>query len=140
MKKLLTLALGIVIITGAAMAQKNEMASISKPTTTLEKAKLPVFRWESMEFNFENIPHGQPVSKVFTFDNTGEAPLIISNVQSSCGCTVADYSKEAILPGKSGYVKLTYNAANKGAFNKVVTITANTEPNVVLLHVKGNVN
>ena len=76
---------------------------------------------------------------MFEFSNTRTAPLLISNVQNSCGCTVADYTKEAIAPRKKGYVKLTFNAANKGQFSKNVTLTANTIEGTHVLNIRGNV-
>ena len=75
----------------------------------------------------------------FKFTNTGDAPLVISSVQASCGCTVAEYSKEPIAPGAQGFVKATYNAAKVGVFTKSVTVNANAENNVVQLVIKGEV-
>jgi hypothetical protein len=61
----------------------------------------------------------------FTFKNTGKTPLLISNVQASCGCTTPDYTKEPIAPGKKGSITATYNAAAVGQFNKTITVTSN---------------
>lgn len=95
-----------------------------------------VFSWEKTEHDFGSIKKDVPVHHKFTFTNKGDAPLVISSVQASCGCTVTDYSTDPIAPGKSGYVKATFNAAQIGVFSKTVTVNANTgDP--VLLVIKG---
>lgn len=96
-----------------------------------------MFSWAQTVFDFGNIKANTPVSHVFKFKNQGDAPLVISSVQASCGCTVTDYSKDPIEAGGEGYVKATYNAAKVGTFNKTVTVNANTTDGVVLLTIKG---
>lgn len=98
-----------------------------------------VFNWSETAFDFGRIKLNVPVTHQFTFVNKGTAPLVISSVQASCGCTVTEYSKEAIAPGQSGFVKATYNAAKAGVFTKTVTINANTDDTTVLLTIKGEV-
>ena len=75
----------------------------------------------------------------FKFTNTGKAPLIITNVQASCGCTTPSWTKEEVMPGGSGFIKATYNAAAVGQFNKTITVTANIESGFVQLTIKGEV-
>ncbi|HLT74888.1 MAG TPA: DUF1573 domain-containing protein [Ohtaekwangia sp.] len=97
------------------------------------------FKWESLVHDFGTIKRNVPVSHKFTFTNNGDAPLVISSVQASCGCTVADYSKDPIPPGAEGYVSATYNAATVGTFNKTVTVNANIPEGAVKLSIKGQV-
>jgi hypothetical protein len=97
------------------------------------------FSWVQTVFDFGSIRQNVPVTHTFNFTNNGNEPLIISTVQASCGCTVTDYSKDPILPGGSGYVKATYNAAKTGVFNKTVTVNANTDGEAVTLTIKGTV-
>lgn len=97
------------------------------------------FKWEQTTHNFGKIAQRKPVSAVFVFTNTGSTPLVISNVKGSCGCTVTQYTKEAIAPGKTGNVKATFNAAAMGAFNKSVRVTANVEGGTETLFIKGEV-
>ena len=99
----------------------------------------PVFTWSEVEFDFGNIQMGTPVSHEFMFTNTGKTPLVISNVQTPCGCTVTEFSKDAVAPGAQGYVKATYNAAKVGKFNKVITVNANTDDGIVKLTIAGEV-
>ena len=89
--------------------------------------------------DFGKIKVNVPVSHEFRFTNSGDAPLVLSSVHASCGCTVTDYSKDPIAPGAEGYVKTTYNAAKVGVFTKTVTVTANAEESVVQLSIKGEV-
>ena len=77
----------------------------------------------------------------FVFTNTGDAPLIISNAQSTCGCTVADFPKEPIMPGKSGEISVKYNM-NPGPIRKTITVESNAvnvESGRVALKIKGEV-
>jgi hypothetical protein len=100
---------------------------------------MPAFAWTTTTHDFGKIRLNVPVTHEFRFTNTGDGPLIISSVQASCGCTVADYSKDPIAPGAEGYVKATYNAARPGVFSKTITVTANSEESVVKLIIKGEV-
>ena len=75
-------------------------------------------QWDSTDFDFGSIPQGEAVSHTFLFTNNGNEAIEISNVSTSCGCTVAEYSTEAIDSGKEGFVSLEYNAQKKGVFAK----------------------
>ena len=85
------------------------------------------------------IPLNVPKEIDFEFKNTGKTAVIITNVKASCGCTATDYTKEPIQPGKSAKVTATYNAANKGAFTKTVTVTTSAETTPKVLTLKGTV-
>lgn len=142
MKKQILMGIALLLITGMVSAQQNASTVVlasNATTNSKEVKKLPVFSWEHQTYDFAEIPQGKPVTTTFNYTNNGEIPLIISDVKTSCGCTVADYTKEAVLPGKTGYVKVTYSAASQGAFNKAVTVTANTETGSQVLFIKGKV-
>ncbi|MDR1584434.1 MAG: DUF1573 domain-containing protein [Prevotellaceae bacterium] len=80
------------------------------------------------------------VSYVFTFKNTGNAPLVIQNVETSCGCTSPEYTKEPVQPGKTGKVKATFDPTGRpNYFDKNLTVISNAENNRVILNIKGNV-
>jgi len=134
MKKVI-FTLFVLISTMATFAQVAQNSKTEKFV-----AKAPAFRWDKMTFDFGKIKLNVPATHEFYFINTGEAPLIISSVQASCGCTVAEYSKEPITPGQRGYVKATYNAAKPGVFNKTVTVNANTDDMAVQLTINGEVS
>ena len=94
--------------------------------------------WKSEEIDLGKIPQGKPVSVKFEFTNKGKEAVIISNVSTSCGCTVADYSKKPIGVNEKSTITATYNAAGLGAFTKAVTVSfANNETKV--LNIKGTV-
>ncbi|MCI9846244.1 DUF1573 domain-containing protein [Flavobacterium pectinovorum] len=95
--------------------------------------------WKTESVDVGQIPQGTPKAIVFEFKNTGKTAVVITNVQGSCGCTATDYTKEPILPGKSAKVTATYNAANKGAFTKTVTVTTSGETTPKILTLKGTV-
>jgi hypothetical protein len=76
-------------------------------------------------FDFGKIPQGKPVFHYFEVINSGKTPMVISNIQTSCGCTTPEWSKEPIAPGGSTKVKVGYNAASEGNFEKTITLTYN---------------
>jgi hypothetical protein len=82
-------------------------------------------KFESLEVNYGSIDKGADGVRVFKFTNPGQAPLIISNAQGSCGCTVPTYPKEPIMPGESGEIRVKYDTQRVGAFTKYVTLTTN---------------
>ena len=133
MKKLILAATFIFGVVFFAMSQATVSVESGTPTAMAK------FKWEKTTHDFGKIQQGKPVSIEFTFTNQGSSPLVISNVKGSCGCTVTQYTKEPIAPGKAGNVKATYNAAAMGAFNKSVRVTANVEGGTETLFIKGEV-
>lgn len=75
----------------------------------------------------------------FMFTNTGKEPLVLSNVRSSCGCTVPDWPRKPILPGKSEVIKVKYATNRLGKINKSVTVQSNASNATVVLRIAGNV-
>ena len=76
---------------------------------------------------------------VFTFTNTGKAPLVLTNVYSTCGCTVPSWPKDPIMPGKSNVIKVRYNTSRLGAIKRTITVESNATNNPIKLEIKGNV-
>lgn len=97
------------------------------------------FKFDKETHDFGTIPQGTAVSHEFKFTNSGNAPIILSEVVPSCGCSIADYSKTPIKPGDAGVIKATFNAAAKGPFTKSFTVKSNTKTPVKTLTVKGTV-
>src|SRR5690606_17405544 len=122
MKKLLFL-LSVVLVAFTANAQEKN---------TQEKAASngPVITFEESSKDFGDITQGDKVEHVFKLENTGKAPLVISNVAATCGCTVPSWPKEPIAPGKTAEIKVSFNSAGKmGKQNSVVRIYSNaSEP------------
>jgi len=97
-----------------------------EPQETPESTDVPQISLEETEFDFGEIHQGDKVEHVFTFTNTGNAPLVLNNVLTTCGCTAPEWPKEPIHPGESGEIKVMFNSSGKmGRQNKVITIQAN---------------
>ena len=97
-----------------------------------------------ISFKFETIDYGTIAVnsdgiRVFEFTNTGDAPLIINEVSSSCGCTIPKKPEAPILPGKTGEIQVKYNTALVGPIRKAVTVKSNAETPTKILSIKGMV-
>ncbi|PZU83110.1 MAG: hypothetical protein DI529_13170 [Chryseobacterium sp.] len=104
----------------------------SKPLTTIA--------FSETDHNFGDIKKGEKVEHVYEVTNTGTNPLIISNVKPGCGCTVPDYTKEPILPGKKGKITLHFDSTNfDGSVNKVADVFVNVEKAPVRLTFSANI-
>lgn len=118
----------------SSYAQKQTLNNLAN-----DPAK-PEFKFDVEEHNFGTIKQGDAVTYEFKFTNTGNEPIIISNAEGSCGCTVPVYPKQPILKGQQASIKVTFNSAGKsGMQDKTVTITSNAKQNPMVLHMKGNV-
>ncbi|MBC7914715.1 MAG: DUF1573 domain-containing protein [Pyrinomonadaceae bacterium] len=99
-----------------------------------------VITYKKNIFDFGVIAAGAKVSHEFVFTNTGTGPLIISNATATCGCTIPEYPKQPIAPGKEGVIKVIFDSAGKmGKQHKVITITSNTEPSISEVYLTGEV-
>ena len=91
-------------------------------------SNFPVLTFDKKEHDFGEIEAKTQVETVFTYKNTGKAPLVITDIKSTCGCTVPkDWSKEPLAPGASGEFTVKFNGSGKNKVTKTVTVTANTE-------------
>jgi len=99
----------------------------------------PVITWEATSIDYGTIQQGADGAREFTFTNTGNAPLIISNATGSCGCTVPVWPKEPILPGQKATIKVNYDTNRTGSFTKTVTVVSNAPNGTDVLQIKGNV-
>lgn len=105
-----------------------------------DPSTLGQFGFSEMEYDFGTINEGKVIEHLFKFTNEGQAPLVISNITASCGCTSPDWTKTPVKPGEEGFVKVVFNSTAKtGTQAPTVTIQANTNPNVTRLRLKGNV-
>lgn len=117
----------------------NRPTATTPTTTPVQKPEgpLPVLQWETTEHDFGTINEGEEVRKIYTFTNTGEAPLIIENVRPSCGCTAPSWTKTPVPVGGTGEVEVLFNSKGKpNAQNKTVTVIANTWPQNTTLRFK----
>ncbi|MGO1597357.1 MAG: DUF1573 domain-containing protein [Sphingobacterium sp.] len=95
------------------------------------------FKFEKETHDFGKIPLDKPVSYEYQFSNAGDEPIILSDVQPTCGCSVAEFTKTPVKPGESGSIKVTFNAAAKGPFTKSFIVKSNTKTPVKTLTIKG---
>lgn len=102
--------------------------------------KMPVMEFEKEEHDFGTIEQGTPQETAFKFTNTGNAPLIITNATSSCGCTVPNPPKDPIAPGETGELSVKFNGSGQNQVTKTITVNANTEKGSELLRIKAFVN
>lgn len=107
--------------------------------SVLLATSLANIRWADTEHSFGQIKQGNPVSATFTFTNSGQTPLVISNARGSCGCTGVEFPKEPIYSGQSGRIKATFDAGALGTFNKTVTVESNASEPITVLHLSGEV-
>ena len=121
MKRIFLIALSFVIIC-SLHAQDNHNHPHTDTTTKHVDASLDV---KEVEFDFGKIPQGKPVFHYFEVINKGYTSMKIDNVQTSCGCTTPEWSKEPIAPGGTTQLKVGYNAASEGPFDKLITIQYN---------------
>ena len=96
----------------------------------------PEISFEETEHDFGTIDQGTAVEHTFKFTNTGNAPLVITNATSSCGCTVPTWTKEPIAPGETGEMLVKFNGSGQNQVTKTVTVTANTEAGTEQLKIK----
>ena len=117
----------------AAMSAMPEAAA----TEGDAQAKFARMSFDKVEHDFGAIAAGSPQQTIFTFKNIGDAPLIITNARSSCGCTVPDYPRNTpIAPGESGELLVMFNGTGMNQVTKSITLTTNTKAGAETLVIK----
>lgn len=127
MKSLVTMIFGIFVVF-CAFAQEETLADG------------PYITFEESAFDFGDIHQDDKVEHIFAFENTGNAPLIITNVQTTCGCTAPVWPKEPVMPGESAEIKVRFDSTGKfGRQNKVISIISNSVAPVNQVKITTNV-
>lgn len=125
MKKYLVFTLLLMFCGLNAFAQKK--ASIKFETLTHDFGTFDSSKTPKQEYTF-------------VFTNVGDAPLVVNQAVSSCGCTVPSYTKTPIAPGEKGEIKVTYNPGKTlGRFTKNITVRTNGDPELTRLYIKGEI-
>lgn len=122
MKKFIAIAIFVIAGIGTAMAQ--------------ETAKIE-FKSETIDYG--EIKKGSDGIRIFEFTNTGNVPLVITNVTSSCGCTIPKKPEEPIQPGETGEIQVKYNTKLVGPIRKTITVYSNADEATKSLKIKGRV-
>ncbi|ASU33743.1 DUF1573 domain-containing protein [Mucilaginibacter xinganensis] len=139
MKKLFLTLLAAGILVTACNSNKTGSATADN-TTTANAANAPVMKFEKDTHDFGKIKSGDKVTYDFKFTNSGKSPLIITDAIATCGCTKPEWPKTPIKPGESGNIHVVFNSAAKmGLQDKMITITANTNPAQNRVHLIGEV-
>ena len=124
MKKIAAL---IVLMTGFYFAHAQVITPVEES-----------LKFRETEHDFTKIPQGKPVYYNFDITNTGKTEIKLDNVQASCGCTTPEWSHDPIAPGATAKIKVGYNAAAEGHFEKSITVSYNSNQ-VKIITIKGTV-
>ena len=136
MKNIITLSVALLAFTFSNAQETSKTVKSTKKTTTVKTTTttpaLPKVDGAGMVFvtetiDYGTIAHNSDGNRKFEFTNNGNKPLIITNTQGSCGCTVPTTPKEPIAPGAKGSIGVKYATDRVGAFTKTVTVTSNAE-------------
>lgn len=142
MKKISLIALvSISLITFSCKekaTEKIENANVEAAAVRDASAnKMAVMSFDKTFHDFGQITQGTPQQTVFTFTNTGDAPLIITDATSSCGCTIPDYPKNTpIAPGQQGQMVVNFNGSGQNQVTKTINVQANTANGSELLKIQ----
>ena len=142
MKKLLFAGLALSMFVACNNPQKSEQAqdSIASPQAEENHAGKGKITFENTTYDFGTVKEGEVVDHTFKFKNEGTEPVILAQVSASCGCTTPSYTKDPILPGKEGEIKVSFNSAGQpGVQQKIVTVSSNAENGVLTVELKGTV-
>ncbi len=122
--KRIILSFFVLTFTIGLNAQQNGTSVVNGATTVA--ASEDVLKLKETEHDFSTIPQGKPVYYSFDIVNTGKIALKLDDVHASCGCTTPEWSREPIAPGATAKIKVGYNAAAEGHFEKFITVTYNS--------------
>lgn len=131
MKTLVILALSVYIFSACENKQRTDNQTIEDNQKALQPTadRFPVMAIDSPSVDLGTVTEGDTIMHVYNFKNTGNMPLVLSNVNASCGCTTPSYSQEPVAPGERGFITVKFNSKGKeGKLNKTVTAYANTKP------------
>jgi hypothetical protein len=132
MKKLiLTFAVATFLFTSC---KENAAEKINKENVTKAAERdaqaivFPTISFDKTEHDFGQITNGTPVQTVFSYTNSGKSPLVVTDIKSTCGCTVPQgWSKEPLMPGESSQFSVNFNGKGANKISKTITLTTNTE-------------
>lgn len=133
MKSILTiLSVSIIFLVSGCKQAENKKAESSEEST-------PEITFQTLDYDYGTIEYNGDGEHDFVFENTGDSPLVLKNVKTSCGCTASEWPKEPIEVGESGKIKVSYRTTIPGNFNKSITVYSNASNPVVTLRIKGSV-
>ncbi|MFK7832798.1 MAG: DUF1573 domain-containing protein [Winogradskyella sp.] len=131
MKRTLNIAILLILALGFFNAAPTEFDKYD--------SKIAIMKFKTEVVDYGTITQDSESKRLFLFTNTGDAPLLITKVKTSCGCTVPSYSKAPIMPNETGELNIKYDTKRLGAFTKTVTVMSNAEGGNKILKIKGNI-
>lgn len=124
----------------AGKSAANGNKSTDSTAVSATKGSVPVMTFEEDTHDFGKLTEGEKVTYAFKFKNTGKSVLLISNVSTSCGCTVTSYPKQPVQPGQAATIDVSFNSEGKQGFqSKSISVYTNAEPPTSLLHITAQV-
>jgi hypothetical protein len=127
----------VIAVTGYSCSNRT---GGDKSSPVAVSADTAVIFFREYEHEFGKIAAGEKVACIFTFENKGRGPLVITSVTSSCGCTVPKYDTNPIPPGKTGIVEVVFDSSGRsGRQTKSITVASNASVPIVLLRISGDV-
>lgn len=129
MKNILLIVSLLAFFVYQSLAQGDEVENPNAPEITFDK----------LVHDYGTIYQNGDGNCEFTFTNSGKEPLVLTNVRSSCGCTVPSWPRQPILPGKSDVIKVKYATSRLGTINKTVTVESNAKNGAITLRITGKV-
>lgn len=139
MKKLLLLFVGIALCALCSLNAQNKADEIPQDTTI----RFPQLKFVATNYNFGKIRKGDKVTTSFFYKNTGTKPLMILQVQASCGCTLSNWTKEPIAPNAIGEITVTFDSAAKenmtGQQKKILLVISNALSKEIKLVLEGEI-
>ncbi|MBD1396322.1 DUF1573 domain-containing protein [Pontibacter sp. JH31] len=134
---ILSFAMAALVASGA-IAQQGPAKPAAAPQAQAKAGAAITF--DATEHNFGDIAQGDVVEHTFTFTNTGTQPLIIDRVDVTCGCTTRAWTKEPVMPGKTGFVTAKYNSTGRmGQQKKAITIHSNATNGASYVYIVTNI-
>ena len=131
MKKVLW---GIFLVAGLAIT-----ACTQSPKQSGNEGGTAAIAFDSTEHHFGTLPYAGDGTYNFIFRNTGSEPLLLTNVRSSCGCTIPSWPKEPIAAGATDTIRVSYNTRISGRFSKSISVFSNAPATPVILKITGTV-
>ena len=134
----------ILVVVSACNNKPGNLSTdvVTNPNTANGEVKdnLPVIEFEKDIHDFGKMIQGEKVSYGFKFKNTGKSDLVISQVNTSCGCTAPKFSQEPIKPGEERVITVTFDSkGRKGIQNKSITVLSNCQPSTTVVRIKAMV-
>lgn len=133
MKKLI-LSLTVASLVVFTSCKENAVEKIDQENVTKAAERdaqaivFPTITFDKTEHDFGQIMNGTPVETVFSYTNSGKSPLVVTEIKSTCGCTVPQgWSKEPLMPGASSQFSVKFNGKGANKISKTITLTTNTE-------------